>query len=59
VNRRTDDSVLRGFFELEADGFILAGTQASSPVLAEMAGVVPTVAVGWPGIDLPGSRPRQ
>src|SRR5579863_9793333 len=53
LNRRTDDSVLRGFFELEADGFILAGTQASSPVLAQMASVVPTVAVGWPGIDLP------
>jgi DNA-binding LacI/PurR family transcriptional regulator len=53
LNRRTDDSVLRGFFELEADGFILAGTQANSPVIAEVASVVPTVAVGWPGIDLP------
>jgi DNA-binding LacI/PurR family transcriptional regulator len=53
LNRRTDDSVLRGFFELEADGFILAGTQETSPVLAEIAGVVPTVAAGWPGIDLP------
>jgi DNA-binding LacI/PurR family transcriptional regulator len=53
LNRRTEDSVLRGFLELEADGFVLAGTQANSPVIAEMAGVVPTVAVGWPGIDLP------
>jgi DNA-binding LacI/PurR family transcriptional regulator len=53
LNQRTDDSVLRGFFELEADGFILAGTQATSPVIAEMASAVPTVAVGWPGIDLP------
>ena len=53
LNRRTDDSVLRGFLALEADGFILAGTQADSPVIAEIASVVPTVAVGWPGIDLP------
>jgi DNA-binding LacI/PurR family transcriptional regulator len=53
LNQRTDDAVLRGFFELEADGFILAGTQANSPVIAEMASAVPTVAVGWPGIDLP------
>ena len=53
LNRRTDDSVLRGFLELEADGFILAGTQANSPVIAEIASAVPTVAVGWPGIDMP------
>src|SRR5262249_39791043 len=53
LDRRMDDSVLRGFFELEADGFILAGTQANSPVIAEIAGVVPTVTVGWRDIDLP------
>jgi len=48
-----DDSVLRGFFGLEADGFILAGTQANSPVITEIAGAVPTVTVGWRDIDLP------
>jgi DNA-binding LacI/PurR family transcriptional regulator len=53
LDRRMDDSVLRGFLELEADGFILAGTQANSPVIAEIANVVPTVTVGWRDIDLP------
>jgi DNA-binding LacI/PurR family transcriptional regulator len=53
LDRRTDDSVLRGFLGLEADGFVLAGTQANSPVIAEIAGVVPAVAVGWRDVDLP------
>jgi DNA-binding LacI/PurR family transcriptional regulator len=53
LDRGMDESALRGFLELEADGFILAGTQANSPVIAEIAGVVPTVAVGWRDIDLP------
>jgi len=53
LNRRMDDSVLRGFLGLEADGFILAGTQANSPVIAEIASAVPTVTVGWRDIDLP------
>ena len=53
LNRRMDDSVLRGFLELEADGFILAGTQANSPVITEIASSVPTVTVGWRDIDLP------
>ena len=53
LDRRMDDSVLRGFLELEADGFILAGTQANSPVIAEIANVVPTITVGWRDIDLP------
>ena len=53
LERRMDDSALRGFFQLEADGFILAGTQADSPVIAEIAAVVPTVTVAWRDIDLP------
>jgi DNA-binding LacI/PurR family transcriptional regulator len=53
LDRRMDDSVLRGFLELEVDGFILAGTQANSPVIAEIASVVPTITVGWRDIDLP------
>src|SRR6266568_2457076 len=35
------------------DGLILAGTQANSPVIAEIASAVPTVTVGWRDIDLP------
>jgi DNA-binding LacI/PurR family transcriptional regulator len=53
LDRQMDDSVLRGFLELEADGFILAGTQANSPVITEIANIVPTVTVGWRDIDLP------
>jgi DNA-binding LacI/PurR family transcriptional regulator len=53
LDRQMDDSVLRGFLELEVDGFILAGTQANSPVIAEIANVVPTITVGWRDIDLP------
>ena len=53
LDRRMDDSVLRGFLELEVDGFILAGTQANSPVIAEIAGLVPTITVGWRDVDLP------
>jgi len=51
--RRMGEGALRGFLALEADGFILAGTQANSPVIAEIAGRVPTVTVGWRDIDLP------
>jgi DNA-binding LacI/PurR family transcriptional regulator len=53
LDRRMDESALRGFLELEADGFILAGTQANSKVIAEIADVVPTVTVAWRDIDLP------
>ncbi len=53
LDRRMDDSVLRGFLELEVDGFILAGTQANSPVIGEIASIVPTITVGWRDIDLP------
>ena len=53
LDRRMDDSALRGFLELDADGFILAGTQANSPVITEIANVVPTITVGWRDIDLP------
>jgi DNA-binding LacI/PurR family transcriptional regulator len=53
LDRRMGESALRGFLTLEADGFILAGTQANSPVIAEIADAVPTIAVGWRDIDLP------
>ena len=53
LDRSMGDSALRGFLALEADGFILAGTQANSPVIAEIAASAPTVTVGWRDIDLP------
>ena len=53
LDRPMDESALRGFLELEADGFILAGTQAKSQVIAEIANIVPTVTVAWRDIDLP------
>jgi DNA-binding LacI/PurR family transcriptional regulator len=53
LDRSVNESALRGFLQLDADGFILAGTQAASPVIAEIASVVPTVTVGWPDVDLP------
>ena len=53
LDRQMDESVLRGFLALEVDGLILAGTQGNSPVIAEIAGLVPTVTVGWRDIDLP------
>jgi DNA-binding LacI/PurR family transcriptional regulator len=53
LDRPVDESALRGFLELEADGFILAGTQANSQVIAEIASIVPTVTVAWRDIDLP------
>jgi DNA-binding LacI/PurR family transcriptional regulator len=53
LDRRQGDSALRGFMALEADGFILAGTQANSPVIAEIAGTAPTITVGWRDLDLP------
>ncbi len=56
LDRRMDDSVLRGFLELEVDGFILAGTQANSPVIGEIASIVPTITVGWRDIDQVAGR---
>lgn len=41
LDRRMDESVLRGFLGLETDGFILADTQASSPAIAEIAASSP------------------
>ena len=53
LGRTMNESALRAFLQLDADGFILAGTQANSPVIAEIASAVPTVTVGWPDVELP------
>ena len=53
LGRTMNESALRAFLQLDADGFILAGTQANSPVIAEIASAIPTVTVGWPDVELP------
>jgi DNA-binding LacI/PurR family transcriptional regulator len=46
LNRRTDESLTRTFRELGVDGLVLAGTMPLSPAIEDIAGEVPTVAVG-------------
>jgi DNA-binding LacI/PurR family transcriptional regulator len=53
LDRRRDDTVPRTLADLGVDGMVLVGTQAESAALAEVAQVVPTVAVGWRDLDLP------
>jgi DNA-binding LacI/PurR family transcriptional regulator len=52
-DRGRDDTVPRTLADLGVVGLVLAGTQAVSPVLAEVVHSVPTVAVGWRDLDLP------
>ena len=51
---RRDETAPRALADLGIDGLVLAGTQAGSPTLAEVTQIVPTVAVGWRDLDLPG-----
>jgi DNA-binding LacI/PurR family transcriptional regulator len=51
LNQLTDESLIRTFRELGVDGLVLAGTMPISPAIEEIAGEVPTVAVG--SRDLP------
>ena len=53
LDRRTRRHGARAFADLGVDGLVLGGTQAGSPTLAEVAEIVPTVAVGWRDLDLP------
>jgi DNA-binding LacI/PurR family transcriptional regulator len=53
LDRGRDDAVPRTLADLGVDGMVLVGTQISSPALAEVAQIVPTVAVGWRDLDLP------
>ncbi len=53
LDRRRDDAVPQTLADLGVDGMVLLGTQASSDALAEVAQIVPTVAVGWRDLDLP------
>ena len=49
---RDDDAVPRTLADMGVEGMVLVGTQAAWPGLAELAQVVPTVAVGWRDLDL-------
>ena len=53
LDRARDDTAPRALADLGIDGLVLAGTQAGSPTLAEVAQIIPTVAVGWRDLDLP------
>jgi DNA-binding LacI/PurR family transcriptional regulator len=53
LDRGHDEAVPAALAGLGVDGLVLVGTQAGSPALAELAQLVPTVAVGWRDIDLP------
>ncbi len=53
LDRRPDDTMPRTLADLGVDGMVLAGTQASSPALTEVARSLPCVAVGWRDLDLP------
>jgi DNA-binding LacI/PurR family transcriptional regulator len=53
MDRRTDDSLLRGFLELRVDGLVLLGSMPSSPTIVEAAATVPTVVAASRDITLP------
>jgi len=53
MDRRTDDTLLRGFLELRVDGLVLVGSMASSPMIEEAASTVPTVVAAGRDIALP------
>lgn len=50
---RGDDAVPRTLAELGVEAMVLVGTQAAWPGLAELAQIVPTVAVAWRDLDVP------
>src|SRR5690349_12739214 len=53
LDRVRDEAVPRTLADLGVDGLVLVGTQADSPALVEVAGLIPTVAVSWRDLDLP------
>jgi DNA-binding LacI/PurR family transcriptional regulator len=53
LDRGRDETVPRMLADLGIVGMVLVGTQAGSATLAEVAQIVPTVAVGWRDLDLP------
>lgn len=53
VDRRADESLLRGFLELRVDGLVLVGSMPSTPAITAAAAAVPTVVAAGRDIVLP------
>ena len=52
IDRMMDETLTWSFLDLGVDGLVLAGSIPMSQAIAELAGKVPTVAVGGRGLDL-------
>jgi DNA-binding LacI/PurR family transcriptional regulator len=53
IDRLMDETLTWSFLDLGVDGFVVAGSVPLSPAIVEVAGRIPTVAVGGLDIDLP------
>lgn len=53
LDRRADESLLRGFLEMRVDGLVLVGSMPSTPAIVEAAVTVPTVAAAGRDVVLP------
>lgn len=53
LDRRADESLLRGFLEMRVDGLVLVGSMPSTPAITEAAATVPTVAAAGRDVVLP------
>lgn len=53
LDRRADESLLRGFLEMRVDGLVLVGSMSLTPAIGEAAASVPTVVAAGRDIALP------
>jgi DNA-binding LacI/PurR family transcriptional regulator len=53
IDRMMDDTLTWSFLDLGVDGLVLAGSIPVSDVIRDVAGKIPTVAVGGMDLDLP------
>lgn len=53
LDRRADESLLRGFLEMRVDGLVLVGSMSPTPAITEAAATVPTVVAAGRDIVLP------
>ena len=52
IDRMMDETLTWSFFDLGVDGLVLAGSIPLSGAIIDIAGTIPTVAVGGRGLDL-------
>ncbi len=52
IDRMLDETLSWSFLDLGVDGLVLAGSIPVSPAIIDVAGQIPTVAVGGRGLDL-------